>query len=117
MVSRAPVRRPTAEPATTCPRNDDCQREQARALARLADVAEAFHLEFHEIKPLIQNLGEIAGKWLRFCLFVRKWFPRVGWWLLPIAVTLLSKGSSEAVDALISALTVAAQAYVAGGGA
>lgn len=85
-------------------------------MTRLADTAEAFQAEFHQLKPLLENIGEIAGKWLRFCLFVRKWFPRVGWWLLPIAVTLLSKGSSEAVDALIEAATVAMQAYVAGGG-
>lgn len=117
-MSRAPTRRPEAgasnERADQCPRHDDCQREQARALTRLADTAEAFQAEFHELKPTLQAMGDILTKWLLFCAFVRKWFPKVGWWLLPIAVTLLSKGSSEAVDALIQAATLAAQAYVAG---
>lgn len=121
-MSRAPTRAPARSPrgaaqaaAPHCPEND-CQRDQARALTRLADVGEAMHAELLNLKPTIETLGEIAGKWLRFCAFVRKWFPRVGWWLLPIAATVLSKGSSQAVDALIQAATLALQSYAAGAG-
>lgn len=67
------------------------------------------------MKALI-TIGEIGGKWLRFCAFVRKWFPRVGWWLVPILITLLTKGSSEAWDALGEALTVALRNYAGSGG-
>lgn len=112
-MSRGPARRPAA-PLSHCPDND-CQREQAQALTRIAAVIEAAQADFHELKPILQNIGEIAGKWLRFCAFVRKWFPKVGWWLLPIVITALSKGSSEAMDQLIHALTVFLQTQAGGG--
>lgn len=117
MTTRSPARRSTAAPARPpvhCPDND-CQREQAQALSRIAAVIEAAQADFHELKPILVNLGEIAGKWLRFCAFVRKWFPKVGWWLLPIVITALSKGSSEAMDQLIHALTVFLQTQAGGG--
>lgn len=119
-MSRTPARRassaapPAAEPY--CPSND-CHRQQAEAMQRIAAVIEAAQIDFHELKPMLKDIGEIAGKWLKFCAFVRRWFPRVGWWLLPIAVTLLTKGSSEAVDALVQAATQALTTYAAGGGA
>jgi hypothetical protein len=104
-------------PEPFCPRNDDCQRSQAEALTRLADHADSLFDEKGAAMMALKDLGEIAGKWLRFCAFVRKWFPMVGWWLLPIVATLLSKGSSEALDALIQAATMALQGYAAGAGA
>ena len=105
-MTRTPVRRGAAAPvpAEHCPRNDDCQREQARALARLADVAEAAQLDFHELKPILKDIGEIAGKWLRFCAFLRKWFPKL-WVFLPLLAGVLFKGGSEATDALMQAVT------------
>lgn len=99
---RAAAPAPELDPA--CPRNDECQREQARALSRLADVAEAAHAELLMLKPTLEALGEIAGKWLRFCLFVRKWFPRL-WVFLPILAGVLFRGGNEATDALIRAAT------------
>lgn len=122
-MSRTPARRassaapPAQDVEPRCPRNDDCERRRAQAMERIAAVVEAAHLDLNELKPMLKDIGEIAGKWLRFCAFVRKWFPRVGWWLLPIAVTLLTKGSSEAVDALVQAATQALTTYAAGGGA
>lgn len=104
----APRRAASAPPAVTephCPRNDDCDRDRARATAQLAAVAEAFLLEFHELKPTLHAVGEIAGKWLRFCAFLRKWFPRL-WVFLPLIAGALFKGSSEATDALIQAVTL-----------
>lgn len=112
-MSRIPAARARADQSRPlhCPDND-CQRQQAEALTRLADHLD--HLfgqpgadpeDQGEAMKALVTLGEIGGKWLRFCAFVRKWFPRVGWWLLPILVTLLTKGSSEAMDALIKALT------------
>lgn len=113
-MSRLPARveRPKASPY--CPEND-CQREQAQALTRLAATAEAALAEFDNLKPTLQAIGEIAGKWLRFCAFLRKWFPRL-WVFIPLLAGMLFKGSSEATDALIQAVT----AYLtmqAGGGA
>lgn len=122
-MSRSPAR-PRVVPTTRaphCPEND-CGQQQADALKRLAEHLD--HLfgppgaapedQGEAMKALI-TIGEIGGKWLRFCAFLRKWFPRVGWWLLPILATLLTKGSSEAVDALIAAATTALQSYAAGG--
>ena len=111
--SRPPARRAVAD--THCPRNDDCQQAQAEALTRLADHADRLFNEDGAAMKALTDLGEIAGKWLHFCAFVRKWFPKVGWWLLPIAATLLTKGSSEAVDALIQAATAALLAQNGGG--
>lgn len=114
--ARPAARAVAAAPAEPhCPRNDDCQREQARALARLAEVAEAFHVEFHELKPTLHAIGEIAGKWLKFCAFIRKWVPKL-WWLPLLIGPLIGKGSNEVADALFRAVT----AYLtmqAGGGA
>lgn len=105
-MSRAPVRaqRASAVDKPYCPEND-CQREQARALTRLADVSEAALAEFEQLKPTLHSIGEVVGKWLRFCAFMRKWFPRVGWWLIPLAMTVVTRGGSEATDALIQAVT------------
>lgn len=114
--------RRAVESAANCPRNDDCQRAQAEALTRLAEHFD--HLfgppgappeEQGEGMKALMNLGEVIGLWLKGCRFTRKWFPRVGWWLLPIAVTLLTKGSSEAVDALVQAATTALLAQPGGG--
>lgn len=116
-MSRPPARNTSSRPSAPahCAEND-CKREQAQAMSRLADVGEGMLIHFLEMKPTIEAMGEIIGKWLRFCQFVRKWFPRVGWWLLPIAVTLVTKGSSEAVDALIQAATTALLAQQGGAG-
>lgn len=120
--ARADQSRPDPTRGAHCPDND-CQRQQAEALTRLADHFD--HLfgapgadpeDRGEAMKALVTIGEIGGKWLSFCGFVRKWFPRVGWWLLPILATLLTKGSSEAMDALIQAATTALQSYVASGG-
>ena len=114
-MSRPPSRtRAAAAAPAHCPPND-CGQQQAEALARLATVSEEALSHFLELKPHLEAVGEIVRKWLGFCAFVRKWFPRVGWWLLPIIATLLTKGSSEAVDALVQAATVALQAAADGG--
>jgi hypothetical protein len=122
-MSRAPAAKPVRPSSRQHCLENDCQRQQAQALTRLADHFDhLFGLPGAEpddqgeaMKALI-TIGEIGGKWLRFCAFVRKWFPRVGWWLLPILATLLTKGSSEAVDALVKAATLALQNYAATGG-
>lgn len=103
-MARTPARAPAPALPAHCPDND-CGRQQAEALTRLATVSEEALVHLIELKPHLEAMGEVVEKWLGFCAFVRKWFPRVGWWLLPILVTLLTKGSSEAMDALVKAAT------------
>lgn len=119
-MSRAPVRTP-ARARPHCAEND-CQRTAAEATTRLADhmdhlfgVPGAPEDEQGEAMRALKTIGQIAGMWLRACAFVRKWFPRVGWWLVPIAGTLLTKGSSEAADQLIAALTAFLQSQTGAG--
>jgi hypothetical protein len=96
-----------------CPDND-CQRQQAEALSRIAEVGEKTLQELQELKPHLEAFGDVAARWLRFCAFIRKWFPKL-WWLALPAATFLTKGSSEAADALLSALTLFLQAHTGGG--
>jgi hypothetical protein len=75
-------------PADLCPRNDDCHRQMAEAQTRLADHFD--HLfgppgadpeEQGEAMKVLVILGQIGGKWLQFCVFLRKRGP----WLLASA--------------------------------
>lgn len=119
--ARAKAKPAAAAIIVPCPRNEDCDRKAADSLARLADHFDnlfgppgAEAEDRGEAMKALSNIGEVAGKWLRFCAFTRVWFPRVGWWLLPIVVTLLSKGTAAGWDAFVAALN--ALPGVAGGG-
>lgn len=83
----------------------EAMKAQAQAVAEGVDVLKQLLIEWQEVKPHIQTFAEIGGKWLRFCLFVRKWFPRVGWWLLPLVWGVIFRGGGEASDAALQALT------------
>ena len=91
MTERRPASRRT--PADHCPRNDDCHRQMAEAQTRLADHFD--HLfgppgadpeEQGEAMKVLVTLGQIGGKWLQFCVFLRKRGP----WLLASAPLIAS---------------------------
>ena len=111
------ARQPAAAPvpAEHCPRNDDCQREQARALTRIADVGEAMLAYAAAHKETFEAVGEIAKKWLKFCAFIRKWVPKL-WWLPLLIGPLIGKGSDELADGLIRAATAWLTMQTGGGG-
>ncbi|MBO9502506.1 hypothetical protein [Brevundimonas sp. A19_0] len=115
------ARRPPARPAAPPPgcTENDCGRMQAQALTRIADHADRLfgHPDDPEPSPgmkALTDLGEIAGKWLNFCHFMRKWFPKVGWWLIPLVLTVIFNGGSELSDALVRALTAYLQMQTGG---
>lgn len=80
-MSRAPNRASSATPSPRgayCPKND-CQREQAEALARIADALES-------LAPAANTVHELADRLERLCVFLRKKGP----WLLASAPVIAS---------------------------
>ncbi|MFN4288901.1 MAG: hypothetical protein ACK4E3_10455 [Brevundimonas sp.] len=107
MPARRAAAQPAASPAPQTPRcaDNDCQREQAAAMTAIAAELANIRTGLEAIKPYLETAGEVAGKWLRFCAFLRTWFPRVGWWLLPIMFGLLTSGGGELGAAMARFLT------------
>lgn len=117
-MSRAPVRRPAAAPIepTTCPRNDECQREMARAASRIADAMEAGLAEYDAMKPQLKAVGAVFERWEKMCVWVRAKTPKHGWWLLIVLWGFTNLGSPELKAALNEWMAVLIRQAMAGGG-
>lgn len=103
--SRVPVLPDVADTRPHCAEND-CQRQQAEALTRIADTLD-------QLKPAAEVVHDLADRLEKLCKWSRRWGP----WLLasaPLVASIVGAISPE-LKPLVEAVATAIAAQAAGG--